>query len=578
MTTQHLVCLCAAVSLLIGCDDTSDPVVSDADDTVDATNTDTVEDTLVPDTGDSDDTDLENDSGDSDDTDLEGDSGDSDDTDLEDTSVADSAVEDVSDTATPTTCPETVATVAGVTVFKNGRFHTIKALGGQGVGPRDITVYLPASYDTSGAAAERYPVLYAHDGQNLFYAQDAAFGVEWGLDEVLDAALSEQAISGPVIVVGLNNTSDRISDYTPTSDLDFGGGNGAAYGAYLVDVVKPAIDQLYRTRCGRADTAIMGSSLGGLISFYLGLQYPDVFGRVAAVSPSLWWDSQSLLDVFDGYSGMLPDRLWIDMGTLEGETTGDLSASVANVRHARDRAIARGARTGLGLGYLEAPGATHDEASWRARLPAILAYLFGPERSVVDQPETLAIGLFSNPLAVGETTNMWVNASYSDGRRLTIPNPEAGLNWMNGAAQLDESGHIQAVSPGETVVSADYQAVVATATLVVAQDGDSTLVTFEVDVPMSTPAGDTVYLTGDLPVLSVWDPAGVAMTAGSDGRWSVTLAIAQGSGFAYKYTRGSWLQVEVDASGDDLGNRGASAGGAAMTLHDTVQGWHDGGP
>lgn len=144
---------------------------------------------------------------------------------------------------------------------------------------RRIWVYLPAEYFTT---RQRYPVLYMHDGQNLFDAQ-TSFSGEWGVDEIMDA------MQAACIVVGIDNGGvKRMTEYNPNDNLQQGKGEGKAYLEFIVKTLKPFIDKRYRTRKTKSSTSIAGSSMGGLISFYAGLYYPGVFGAVGVLSPSFW--------------------------------------------------------------------------------------------------------------------------------------------------------------------------------------------------------------------------------------------------------------------------------------------------
>ena len=152
---------------------------------------------------------------------------------------------------------------------------------------RTLRIYLPPSYQEN--AAKRYPVLYMHDGQNLFDAKTAAYGVEWGVDETVNRLVAT-GVMEEVIVVGVDNTPDRIAEYTPCCDPKYGGGKLDAYQAFIVDTVKPLVDKTLRTLPRKETTAIMGSSLGGIASVAIAQRRPDVFSRAGGVSSSFWWD------------------------------------------------------------------------------------------------------------------------------------------------------------------------------------------------------------------------------------------------------------------------------------------------
>ena len=149
---------------------------------------------------------------------------------------------------------------------------------------RAIWIYLPPDYDSDD---KHYPVLYMHDGQNLF-EDTTSFVGEWSVDETLDS-LFANGYEVP-IVIGINNGGQlRIDELTPWSNEKYGGGDGDLYMQFIVETLKPEVDQRYRTLPDAQNTAIIGSSLGGLISFYGGLKYNDIFKRIGAFSPSFWY-------------------------------------------------------------------------------------------------------------------------------------------------------------------------------------------------------------------------------------------------------------------------------------------------
>lgn len=235
---------------------------------------------------------------------------------------------------------------------------------------RTIIVYLPPGYDA--AAAARYPVLYLHDGQNIF-DRATSIGEEWRVDETAQAMIMAGEIE-PIIVVGIYNTGEhRIDEYAPTLREDKGGGGHAdAYGRMLLMELKPFIDRTYNTLPGARNTAIGGSSLGGLLTLHLGLRHPTAFGKLAALSPSIWWDDRVIVRAVEELPGKLAERVWLDAGTNEGPEVID------DARVLRDALVAKGWVEGDDLMYVEAEGAEHNEASWAARVSAVLRFLFPP--------------------------------------------------------------------------------------------------------------------------------------------------------------------------------------------------------
>jgi predicted alpha/beta superfamily hydrolase len=245
---------------------------------------------------------------------------------------------------------------------------------------RDVWVYLPPGYDKSPKT--RYPVLYFHDGQNVFDAATAFIGVEWQADETLEALMGSGAIR-EVIAVAVANTPRRMDEYTQVRDGHHGvGGSADAYLRFLVHELKPRIDTEFRTLLGREHTALVGSSLGGLVSLYGGVAAWETFGLVAGVSPVFAWRDHDLEKRYDSAPREhLPLRIWIDMGTAEDPSAvgaNGVPAHILELRRFRDLLVRRGYVAGRTLGYEEAEGAAHNESAWALRLPDILRFLLPP--------------------------------------------------------------------------------------------------------------------------------------------------------------------------------------------------------
>jgi predicted alpha/beta superfamily hydrolase len=238
---------------------------------------------------------------------------------------------------------------------------------------REVTIYLPAGYDDRDD--RRYPVLYMQDGQNLFDAERAYIpGQHWKLKEAADHAIGERT-AAPIIIVGVDHAgTGRLDEYTPVKDEKHnGGGRADDYARMLVEELKPLIDERYRTLTDPENTAIAGSSLGGLVSLHAVLTRRDVFGRAAAMSPSVWWGQRAVLKTVDAYDGP-PPRLWADTGGREG------LEALQNARELRDRL----ARKGWGdesLRYYEDRRGDHSERAWERRVRTVLEFLFPPSES-----------------------------------------------------------------------------------------------------------------------------------------------------------------------------------------------------
>ena len=230
---------------------------------------------------------------------------------------------------------------------------------------RSLIVSLPPSYAEN--PLRRYPVLYMHDGQNVFEDSTSFSGVAWRVDQT-SRALAAQGLMDELIIVGVSNAgSARIYEYTPGSASDRGGG-ADLYGRFLVDTVKPWVDARYRTLTGPEDTALMGSSLGGLISFYLGMRHPEVFSKVACLSSAFGWNGLDLVEEARTTRERLPAKCYLDAGTNRDPITP--------TRRMRQALEERGYVHGEHLYYHEDKGGRHTEASWAARVHLPLRFLF----------------------------------------------------------------------------------------------------------------------------------------------------------------------------------------------------------
>lgn len=230
---------------------------------------------------------------------------------------------------------------------------------------RTLRLYLPPGYATSG---KRYPVLYMHDGQNLF--DDAtAYAGEWGVDETLDRLAKEQGLE--LIVVGVDNGGvQRMTELNPWDHARFGPGEGERYMDFIVNVVKPLVDKNYRTLAAREHTGVMGSSMGGLISHYAILHYPKVFGVAGIFSPA-YWVGPAVYKLAAAQPVPSDARLALYMGGGEGDqAVDDFRRMVAQLKAQR---VAK-------LWVKETPNAAHNEGAWRQEFAAAVSWMFAPAR------------------------------------------------------------------------------------------------------------------------------------------------------------------------------------------------------
>lgn len=239
---------------------------------------------------------------------------------------------------------------------------------------REVHVYLPPGYD---ASKDRYPVLYMMDGQNLFDADTAFAGVEWGLDETLEEAVAAKRLP-PIIVVGVYNSPDRMNEYTPMRDVQRKAGGGADKMLdFLTGTIKPFIDRTYRTQPDRDHTGIGGSSLGGVFALYAVYKRPEVFSRAAVVSPACQWADEGVRKLVQGAKPPENVRIWMDIGTQEGGNEAERSQWRSACHNLAEALRSQGMSSEANFHFEEVPGAAHNETAWGARSERVLAYLFG---------------------------------------------------------------------------------------------------------------------------------------------------------------------------------------------------------
>jgi predicted alpha/beta superfamily hydrolase len=256
---------------------------------------------------------------------------------------------------------------------KTGDVREHKAFESKTLGnARHVWVWLPPGYEDEPSL--RYPVLYMHDGQNVFDGATSFIpNQEWRADETA-GSLIEAGLVQPLIIVAVSNAgAARGDEYLPTRtklrDTEIGG-KLAEYGRFLIEELKPFVDETYRTRPGPLDTGLCGSSFGGVATLSLALAKPEVFTRLGVVSPSVWWDDRVLIKQVNESGAKLRARIWLDIGTAEGDRT------VTGVRDLAAALEEAGWRRGKDLTVVVEPGGQHNEVAWARRFGAMLLWLF----------------------------------------------------------------------------------------------------------------------------------------------------------------------------------------------------------
>lgn len=236
---------------------------------------------------------------------------------------------------------------------------------------RDLLIYLPPQYEER--PDERFPVLYLHDGQNLFDAATAFGNQEWGVDQTVEELIAAGEIEH-LIIVGIYNAGEqRLEEYTHVRNRKGEGGRARRHAQFVVEELKPFVDSTYRTRPDAANTGLGGSSLGGLVTLYMGLHYPEIFGKLISMSPSVWWARRAILREIRKARGKFDQKIWLDVGTCEGD---EPESCVRNVRDLRDALILRGWEMDSDLKFVEDEGAGHHEKAWGVRIREALKFLF----------------------------------------------------------------------------------------------------------------------------------------------------------------------------------------------------------
>ena len=226
-----------------------------------------------------------------------------------------------------------------------------------------IWVYLPPNYHSS---TKKYPVIYMQDAQNLFDAKTSYAG-EWKVDETLNEIYKKT--NKGFIVVGIENGGEeRINEYTPWEHQKYGGGKGDIYINFIVNTLKPYIDENYRTKPQQKYTGLIGSSLGGLISYYGGLKYPNIFGKISALSTSFWF-SDEVIKFTEEYGKVNNQKLYLLVGGKEGENM-DTDTQKMEKLLLKTGFKQRNLRTKIN------PEGKHNEAFWSSEFKGVVSWLY----------------------------------------------------------------------------------------------------------------------------------------------------------------------------------------------------------
>ncbi|AFH49594.1 Putative hydrolase [Ignavibacterium album JCM 16511] len=243
-----------------------------------------------------------------------------------------------------------------------GKYTHIKNFDAKEIQDRDVIVWLPPDYDSSDS--KRYPVLYMHDGQNVFNPATSTLGFDWRIDEIADSLISIGDVSS-FIVVAIYNTGRRFFEYSNTDE-------GEKYMRFIVNELKPYIDKNFNTLSDRENTFVGGSSMGGLISFMLGWEYPEVFSRMICISPAFKIRDVDYVSVVKNYSGANKSlKIYIDNGGvgLEAELQPGIDEMLKVLNDL-------GYKLNEDIMWIKDNEAEHNEIAWSKRAPKFIKFLF----------------------------------------------------------------------------------------------------------------------------------------------------------------------------------------------------------
>ncbi|MFB0842347.1 alpha/beta hydrolase [Paenibacillus oleatilyticus] len=356
---------------------------------------------------------------------------------------------------------------------------------------RDLFIYLPPSYRSD--RAKRYPVLYMHDGQNIFHP--AFNGYSWNVHETADR-LIQNGLMEEIIVVGIPNRGvERADEFTHElegvlypSDKVRIQPKGQLYECFIIEEVKPYIDALFRTKPDPEHTGLMGSSRGGQVTYHIGLRRPDIFGKLAILSPYFYYVDPVTLEEFRQYhtfgTKQPVSRIWIDLGGREGTLIME-----KHVREVAEQLALLGYEADDELMYFFDPEAAHVEKDWATRLASPLLHLFGDK----GQARSLSLQGWDEVGIHGPLCRLNAIAEFDSGLKMSLL--RAAYRVENPRIlEMQEDGTVVAKEEGETTVTVSYCGMEAALSIrVVKELKERVALDMTVHVPPHTPDSVTLY-------------------------------------------------------------------------------------
>ncbi|MFH0735846.1 MAG: alpha/beta hydrolase-fold protein [bacterium] len=426
---------------------------------------------------------------------------------------------------------------------------------------RDLRIYFPASYESG---KQSYPVMYLQDGQEVF--APGGWLVETKYDSLVQSGLISE-----VILVGINNTKDRLSEYWPPAP--YGDGTGDLYLRFLTDEVIPYIESNYRIKRGPENTAIMGSSAGGIFAFYAAWVKPEIFGLAACMSPSIWAVNKSLLRTVKAYTGPYkPIRYWIDAGNAESEDP-DRNGADLFVEDAYDMTtslIAHGWNYGTDLLLDVDYTGIHNEVSWSNRVYKPLLFFFGKSSTIVTNLTARTSSPNIDVAGTVPNVMLFTKATWNNGLSAEIPynllevsSPQSEL-WMR--EQTDRIKLIPGIitTPTSILFNISYKGKSVQTSLTVV-DVLSPIVSVRLKVNAPVTSGNKIFMVGNNSALGNWEPtAGFPLYLSTENEtvktYTNTLVLSRNSSITFRFCAGNnWNYEELNGSGIKISDRSLTA-------------------
>ncbi|WP_136605402.1 alpha/beta hydrolase [Paenibacillus dokdonensis] len=417
---------------------------------------------------------------------------------------------------------------------------------------RDLYVYLPPSY--SYEKSKRYPVLYMHDGQNIFHP--AFNGYSWHADQTVERLIHEHKIE-EIIVVGIPNMGmERSNEYThdlegvlyPLDKVTIQP-KGQLYEKFIIEEVMTYIDSVFRTKTGPEHTALLGSSRGGQVTYHIGLRHPEVFGKLAIVSPYFYCVdpmSSEEIRLYHSFTMKQPlSRIWIDLGSAEGTLVME-----KHTRAVTEELVALGYEADTQLIYFNDPGAAHAEKDWAARLSSPLIYFFGSK----GEASSLSLIGCEEVGIMGPASRLNPILEFGDDCKMTLLRAAYHVEDQE-ILDVLANGTFVPKKEGVTSVTVKYEDLESTTEIrVVSQQKEYVTLNMVVHVPPDTPADMLLY---------AWFPL---LHNSSRGTYYNQLQVPLHAEFIYQISRQDGI-VEADSTGESVQHKYVALGDATIEIN-----------